>query len=128
MPNCAAATATFASPPPKVATNCGDCRKRSKPGGASRSIVSPNEMRRAIKEKDSRAHHLKQAACTMNGGMSSNLTRRQALAGLAGAALRPHLRAAAAKTPNIIFILCDDLGYEIGRAHGSTPLTSLYPV
>src|SRR6188768_548591 len=35
------ATATLASPPPKVARNCGDCRKRSKPGGARRSMISP---------------------------------------------------------------------------------------
>src|SRR5580698_9525539 len=41
-PNPASATATFASPPPNVATNCGDCRKRSNPGGASRSMISPN--------------------------------------------------------------------------------------
>src|SRR5579862_6640730 len=41
-PKPASATATFASPPPNVATNCGDCRKRSNPGGASRSMISPN--------------------------------------------------------------------------------------
>src|SRR5258708_6226176 len=35
------ATATFASPPPNVAMNCGDCMKRSKPGGARRSMISP---------------------------------------------------------------------------------------
>src|SRR4051794_5462210 len=40
-PNVDTATATFASPPPKVATNWGDCRKRSKPGGARRSMISP---------------------------------------------------------------------------------------
>src|SRR5205085_7543976 len=33
---------TLASPPPNVAMNCGDCRRRSYPGGASRSIISPN--------------------------------------------------------------------------------------
>src|SRR4029077_15570143 len=41
LPNPAKATATLASPPPKVATKRGDCRNRSKPGGASRSMVSP---------------------------------------------------------------------------------------
>src|SRR5262249_41326179 len=41
-PTPASATATLASPPPNVATNCGDCRKRSKPGGARRSMISPN--------------------------------------------------------------------------------------
>ena len=40
-PNAAIATATFASPPPKVATNWGVCKKRSKPGGASRNMISP---------------------------------------------------------------------------------------
>ena len=40
-PKPATETATLASPPPKVATNWGDCRKRSKPGGASRSMISP---------------------------------------------------------------------------------------
>src|SRR5580704_15873551 len=40
-PKVATATATLASPPPKVATNCGDCSRRSKPGGASRSMISP---------------------------------------------------------------------------------------
>ncbi len=38
----ASATATFASPPPNVATNCGLCKKRSIPGGARRSMISPN--------------------------------------------------------------------------------------
>src|ERR1700676_579736 len=42
FPNPASATATLASPPPKVATKRGDCSSRSKPGGASRNIVSPN--------------------------------------------------------------------------------------
>src|SRR4030095_13916980 len=42
MPNAARHTATFASPPPNVATNCDVCRKRSNPGGLSRSIISPN--------------------------------------------------------------------------------------
>src|SRR5260370_8435731 len=37
------ATATFASPPPNVATNWGDCRKRSNPGGLRRSMISPKE-------------------------------------------------------------------------------------
>jgi hypothetical protein len=41
IPKLASATATFASPPPNVATNCGVCRKRSKPGGASLSMISP---------------------------------------------------------------------------------------
>src|SRR5690242_12622741 len=41
VPNVASATATFASPPPQVATNCGDCRNRSRPGGASLNIISP---------------------------------------------------------------------------------------
>src|SRR5215471_1102261 len=41
LPKPATATATLASPPPKVATKRGDCRNRSKPGGASRSMVSP---------------------------------------------------------------------------------------
>src|SRR5690606_33257094 len=36
-------TATFASPPPKVATNCGVCRKRSNPGGLRRSMISPKQ-------------------------------------------------------------------------------------
>src|ERR1022692_4011834 len=43
FPNPARATATLASPPPNVATNCGDWRKRSNPGGARRSMVSPKE-------------------------------------------------------------------------------------
>src|SRR5260370_40048468 len=47
-PNCATATATLASPPPKVATNCGDWRKRSKPGGARRSMGSPKVTMRDI--------------------------------------------------------------------------------
>ena len=42
-PKPATATATLASPPPKVAMNCGDCRKRSNPGGARRSMISPND-------------------------------------------------------------------------------------
>src|SRR4029453_14996605 len=42
MPNAARHTATFASPPPNVATNCGVCRKRSNPGGLSLSMISPN--------------------------------------------------------------------------------------
>src|SRR5918993_3341811 len=41
-PYVATATATLASPPPNVATNCGVCRKRSNPGGLRRSIISPN--------------------------------------------------------------------------------------
>src|SRR5579883_3135845 len=41
-PKLARETATFASPPPQVATNCGDCRNRSNPGGARRSMTSPN--------------------------------------------------------------------------------------
>ncbi len=41
-PNCARLTATLASPPPNVATNWDVCRKRSKPGGLSRSMISPN--------------------------------------------------------------------------------------
>ena len=40
-PKVASATATLASPPPKVATNWGLCRNRSKPGGASRNMISP---------------------------------------------------------------------------------------
>jgi hypothetical protein len=40
-PNCATATATLASPPPNVATNCGVCKILSKPGGASRNMISP---------------------------------------------------------------------------------------
>src|SRR5579871_1002781 len=41
IPSSASATATFASPPPNVAMSCGVCRNRSKPGGASRSMISP---------------------------------------------------------------------------------------
>src|SRR5687768_14990757 len=41
-PYVATATATLASPPPNVATNCGVCRKRSNPGGFRRSMISPN--------------------------------------------------------------------------------------
>jgi hypothetical protein len=40
-PKDASAMATLASAPPNVATNWGVCKKRSKPGGASRSMISP---------------------------------------------------------------------------------------
>src|SRR5580658_9747094 len=40
-PSCARATATLASPPPNGATNGGESRKRSKPGGARRSMTPP---------------------------------------------------------------------------------------
>src|ERR1700748_3874919 len=40
-PKCARLTATLASPPPKVAPSTGDWKNRSKPGGLSRSMISP---------------------------------------------------------------------------------------
>ena len=44
QPNRARATATFASPPPKVASKRGLWKKRSAPGGFSRSMISPKVM------------------------------------------------------------------------------------
>src|SRR5215813_4071092 len=40
-PRIASDMETLASPPPKVASNTGDCRRRSKPGGLRRSKTSP---------------------------------------------------------------------------------------
>src|SRR5262249_14115547 len=40
-PRIASDMETFASPPPKVASKAGDCRRRSKPGGFRRSKTSP---------------------------------------------------------------------------------------
>src|SRR5262247_165421 len=40
-PRIASDMETLASPPPKLASKAGDCRKRSKPGGLRRSKTSP---------------------------------------------------------------------------------------
>src|SRR5512136_557837 len=44
QPNLASATATFASPPPKVASSSGLWKNRSRPGGLRRSMISPKVM------------------------------------------------------------------------------------
>jgi arylsulfatase A len=49
----------------------------------------------------------------------TTLTRREALGGLLGTAFASQLSAAPAKTPNIVFIFCDDLGFGDLGSYGS---------